>query len=110
MKDNTTEDVHVPGQIELPVTDSLYWPEGEAAEPEQHSEDRAVVLAPHEPILAGTFALYATPEGGFVLATETVTRGVEHHVFPAAVVKLGMQMAGGGGGPLGSMLRRVMGG
>lgn len=106
-------DEHVPGQLDFPGSepDALYWPAeeppGETCEPA--SEDRAVELAPHAPILAGTFALYQTPEGGFMLVTES-ERGIEYHHLPAAMVKLAKQMAGGGGGAVGGLMRRMMGG
>jgi hypothetical protein len=95
--------------------DVLYWPAEEppaetSGPATAESEDRAVVLEPHEPILAGTFALYVTPEGGFVLVTETSQRGTEHHVMPAAMVKMAKSIGGGGGGPFGSMIRKMMGG
>ncbi len=95
----------LPGElVEAVHPDVMYWPEVPAGD-----EDQAVALAPHEPFLSGTFALYITPEGGFVLTTES-ERGTEHHVMPAAMVRLAQQMAGGAGGAMGKLMRKMMGG
>jgi len=40
------------------------------------------------PMLAGTFALYQSPDGGFVLVTDIPGRGVEQKIIPGKVVKL----------------------
>lgn len=59
-----------------------------------------------EPMMAGTFALYETPQGGIVLVTDVAGRGVERREFPPALVKMAM----GGGGFMGSKLRGMFGG
>lgn len=58
-----------------------------------------------QPLLAGTFAIYPTPEGGIVLVTDVEGRGIERRSIPAGVVK----MLNGGGGPVGGMLRKMFG-
>lgn len=70
----------------------------------------AVHAASAEPMLAGTFALYQTSDGGLMLVTETPQQGVTRRAVPGAMVKLAMKMAEGGGGPMGAILRRAMGG
>lgn len=40
------------------------------------------------PVLAGTFALYDTPDGGYVLVTDIPGRGVEHRTFAGKLVRL----------------------
>jgi hypothetical protein len=40
------------------------------------------------PIIAGTFALYPSPDGGFVLVTDVQGRGVERRAIPAALVRM----------------------
>ena len=60
-----------------------------------------------KPMFAGTFAIYATPDGGLVLVTDVEGRGVEQRAFPAAMVKM---LTGTGGGPLGKMARKMFGG
>jgi hypothetical protein len=64
-----------------------------------------VETAPN-PLMAGTFALYETPNGGVMLVTDVEGRGVERREFPPALVKLAM----GGGGPMGRTMRKMFGG
>lgn len=40
------------------------------------------------PVLAGTFAVYATPDGGILLVTEIPGRGIERRAVPGKVVRL----------------------
>lgn len=40
------------------------------------------------PLLAGTFAVYQTPDGGFVLVTDIPGRGQETKVIPGKMVRL----------------------
>lgn len=61
--------------------------------------------APPVPFMAGTFALYHTPDGGIMLVTETPDQGVQKKLIPAAMVKMAM----GGGGMAGSMMRKMFG-
>jgi len=78
-----------------------------AATPDTPDETLRSALAPDEPVplLAGTFALYEAPSGALVLVTDTPQHGVVRRHLPAAVVKAGMVLAGGGkmpkGGPAG---------
>lgn len=65
---------------------------------------------PIEPILAGTFALYQTPDGGLMLVTDTAAHGVVRRGVPGAMVKMATKMAEGGGGPMGALMRKMMGG
>lgn len=51
------------------------------------------------PIMAGTFAVYETPDGGFVLVTEIPGRGVEQRVISGKLVR--MVTSGKGAGMLG---------
>lgn len=60
---------------------------------------------PPKPLLAGTFALYERRDGGYELVADIEGRGIETHTIPAALVHL----LGGGGGPPGRMLRRILG-
>lgn len=57
------------------------------------------------PLLAGTFVIYATPDGGYVLVTDVEGRGIERKVIPAALVRLAQ-----GGGPFGRHLSAMFGG
>lgn len=57
------------------------------------------------PIAAGTFAIYATPDGGYCLVTDIPGQGIQHKVIPGSVVRLAS-----GGGALGKMFRRTFGG
>jgi hypothetical protein len=50
-----------------------------------------------EPVVAGTFALYAHPSGAIILTTETTTHGVRQDVIPKRGVKLALSMIAGKG-------------
>lgn len=58
-----------------------------------------------EPFAAGTFAMYAAPDGSVILVTDVAGRGVERNVLPARLVRLAMGMAGGKRGMLGRLFR-----
>lgn len=58
------------------------------------------------PFLAGTFALYAAPDGSIVMVTETEQAGLRRDQLPAKIVRLALGMASGQGGMLGRMFRR----
>lgn len=62
------------------------------------------------PMMAGTFALYATPDGGLMLVTDTPEHGVVRRGVPGSMVKMATKLAEGGGGPMGSLFRKMMGG
>lgn len=69
------------------------------------SAETGAELAPVEapaPILAGTFALYETPDGGMCLVTEVPGRGVEQRIVPGKLVRL--VTSGKGLGMFGKML------
>lgn len=56
------------------------------------------------PMLAGTFAIYPTPDGGFALVTDIIGRGQERRIVSGKMVKLvtsgiGARMFGGLFGP-----------
>lgn len=68
------------------------------------------IRTPLEPMLAGTFALYQTPDGGLMLVTETPEQGVVRRAVPGSMVKMGMKLAEGGGGPMGALFRKMVGG
>lgn len=81
----------------------------------RESQDPAIngePVQPPEPVMRGTYALYATPDGGYHIAyVNTLGESPEethHHAIPGMVVKLARQ-ASEGGGPFG-MLSRFMGG
>lgn len=57
--------------------------------------------APPAPLLAGTFALYETPDGGFCLVTDVPGRGVEQRIVSGKLVR--MLTSGKGAGMLGKM-------
>jgi hypothetical protein len=69
-----------------------------------------LVAQPVEPMMAGTFALYATPDGGLMLVTETPEHGVVRRGVPGSMVKMATKLAEGGGGPMGALFRKMMGG
>lgn len=58
-----------------------------------------------DPFAAGTFAMYAAPDGSVVLVTDVAGRGVERNVLPAKLVRLALGMASGRGGILGRLFR-----
>jgi len=61
-----------------------------------------------QPFAAGTFALYAAPDGSVVLVTEMPSRGIERNVMPAKLVRLALGFASGRG-PASGMLGRMFG-
>lgn len=68
-------------------------------------EGVALTESAPEPMIAGTFALYQTPDGGMILVTDVKDRGVEQKIIPPALVKMVM----GGGGPMGKLARKMFG-
>jgi hypothetical protein len=58
---------------------------------------------PPPPMLAGTFAIYETPDGGYVLVTDTPSRGIERKMIPGKLVRLVTR------GPGASMFGRIFG-
>lgn len=84
---------------------------GEAHSPFDGPEGLTAHIAAHRgtgrPFLAGTFALYAAPDGSVVMVTETDQAGVRRDVMPARLVKLALGFAANqGGGLLPRWLRR----
>jgi hypothetical protein len=82
-------------------------------EPSEHAADDMALLlgrsiATGEPFMAGTFALYAVPDGSVVLVTEDPQGDVKRAVVPPKVVKASVALMTGKGpkGMLGRMLRR----
>jgi hypothetical protein len=62
-------------------------------------DDRGQALTPASddgprPLIAGTFAVYEAPDGGYVLVTDT-PRGVDRKVISGRMVKLGGKLLGG---------------
>lgn len=57
------------------------------------------------PLIAGTFAIYARPDGGMELVTDVQGRGVERRTVPAAIIK----MVASGKGPVAGLLGRMFG-
>ena len=45
---------------------------------------------PPTPEVAGTFAIYATPDGGYCLVTDIPGRGVEQRVISGKMVRFAM--------------------
>lgn len=66
----------------------------------EEDQDQADELAP---LLAGTFAIYETPDGGYVLVTDTPNRGVERKILPGKLIRLVTR------GPGASMFGRIFG-
>lgn len=65
------------GEIVGPVVD------GEVVEGEVSTQDTG-----DGPLMAGTFALYQTPDGGFMLVTDIPGRGIEKRHVPGKMVRL----------------------
>ena len=61
------------------------------------------------PVMQGTFAGYWTSAGGIVITTDIEGRGVEHHKIPPIAVKFFARVIEGGGGVMGSSLRKMLG-
>ncbi len=76
---------------------SCFGPDGEC-------ETRAVEPAPPAPLLGGTFAIYATEQGGLHMITDVEGRGVEHWPVPPALVKM---MSGNS--PMSKMFGKIFG-
>lgn len=70
---------------------------GELAQAEAELDALAARPAGPDPLIHGTFALYADGAGGFVLVTETDAHGVNRKHIPRAMVKLAMKLMNGGG-------------
>ena len=73
--------------------------------------DLAAHMAAHKgtgtPFLAGTFALYAAPDGSVVMVTETTQAGIRRDVMPAKLVRMALGLAAGqGGGIMGRLFGR----
>ena len=58
--------------------------------------------APPVPAVAGTFAVYDDDRGGIMLVIGTADGQTHHRHIPAAMVKMGEKLMGGGG-PLGAL-------
>ena len=58
-----------------------------------------------DPILAGTFAVYTAPDGGYVLVTDIPGQGVTHKHLPGALVRMVT-----GDGIMGRTMSKFLGG
>jgi hypothetical protein len=68
-------------------------------------------VASGEPFMAGTFAMYAAPDGSVVMVTEGIGEGVRRSVVPRRWVRSALQlMAGEGGGLKMRMLGKLFNG
>lgn len=67
-------------------------------------EDQAVALVDEQPVpaLAGTFAIYETPDGGYLLVTET-DRGIDRKHIPGKLIRLATK------GPMSKMFGGLFG-
>jgi hypothetical protein len=89
------------------------WPRSEnwsgRWECDEHlGHENRVSGVPGQPMMAGTFAIYEDPtDAGLVLVADVAGRGVTRRKVPGTLVRM---LTGQGGGPLGAMMRKALGG
>lgn len=89
------------------VSDAMSLPEPGPESAADLASMLAHSAATGEPVIAGTFALYAHPSGAIILTTETTTHGVRQDVIPKRGVKLALSLIAGKGA---GMFGRLFGG
>lgn len=70
--------------------------------------DRSVETG--EPFLAGTFAMYAAPDGSVWMVTEGIGDGIRRSQVPRKWVRAALQLVAGEGGLKAKMLGKIFGG
>lgn len=86
---------HHPGEDRHGEAEALGLPEPSPAAAADMAEILRASAGTGVPFLAGTFALYAAPDGSIVMVTETNTHGVRRDVIPRKAVKFALGMMAG---------------
>lgn len=78
-----------------PLGEALGLPEPDPAAAADMAEILRTSAGTGEPFMAGTFALYAAPDGSVVMVTETTAHGIRRDVIPRKAVKFALGMMAG---------------